>query len=278
MLEEQFISLRPKSRSLHIQKNSFFALLRSGPFLRVRCAKQGAVCVGQEVWRLWGFDMHEQFPPVLRLPSHWDNQQYVRWNDQRSIPEVVCDEPPDTPLTAWLKSNTKPEHQFGEHILYSDSAVLFAYNGRSKEWKVCKRVVDTVVGCMCFIMFNAAELYFLRLLSNRLRWFTSFAYIRTLEGTEYATYQQAYNRPGLLQNDNEWHACLIEAVVYYSAARLRLLSCTILDYNSPKNTYKLWLTFEDDFIGDLMYHTKQKRGKHRLPNHKDVVADGLIAV
>ena len=27
-------------------KNSFFALLRTGPFLRVRRAKQGAVCVG----------------------------------------------------------------------------------------------------------------------------------------------------------------------------------------------------------------------------------------
>ena len=30
----------------HPKKNSFLALLRTGPFLRVRGAKQGAVCVG----------------------------------------------------------------------------------------------------------------------------------------------------------------------------------------------------------------------------------------
>ena len=40
----------------------------------------------------------------------------------------------------------------------------------------------------------------------------------------------------------------------------------------------MWLTFEDDFIGDLMYHAKGKLGKHRLPNRKDVVKDALIAV
>ena len=30
----------------HRKKNGFFALLRTGPFLRFRRAKQGAVCVG----------------------------------------------------------------------------------------------------------------------------------------------------------------------------------------------------------------------------------------
>ena len=67
------------------------------------------MCTSEGVWRLLCFDMHEQSPPVMQLPIHLENQQYFRWSDQRSIPEVVRNGPPDTPLTAWFRSNTKPE-------------------------------------------------------------------------------------------------------------------------------------------------------------------------
>ena len=191
---------------------------------------------------------------------------------------MVRDGPPDTPLTARFKSNAKPERQFGKHLLYGDYAELFTYHFQSKEWKVRKKMVDTVVGCMHFIMPNAGELYILLVLLNHVPGATSYSYLRTVEGTEYAMYQQACICRGLLQDDDEWHACLEEAVGYYKAARLRLLFCTILEYNSPKDPYKLYLTFEDDFIGDLMYHAKKKPGKHRLPSRKDVVNDALTAV
>ena len=161
--------------------------------------------------------------------------------------------------------------------MYSDYAELFTYHGQSKEWELRKRGVDTVVGRMYFIMPHAGELYFLGLFFNHVPGATSFVYLRTVEGTEYVTYQQVSIRRGLLQVDDEWQTCLMEAVGHCSAARLRLLFCTILEYNLPKDPYKLWLTFEDDFIGDLMYHAKQKLGKHRLRNRKDVVNDALTA-
>ena len=232
----------------------------------------------REVWRHPGFDMYVQFQPVMRLPIHLENQRYVSWSDQQSLPDVVPHGPPDVSLTAWLKSNAKPQPQFGKHLLYTDYAELYTYHGQSKGWKVRKKMVDRVVGCMYFIMPNAGQLYFLHLSLNQVPGATSFAYLRTVEGTEHATYQQACIRRGLLQDDDEWHACLEEAVRYYSAARLRLLFCTIQDYNLQKDPYKLWLTFEDDFIGNLMYHAKKELGKHSLPERKDVVNDALIAV
>ena len=131
---------------------------------------------------------------------------------------------------------------------------------------------------MYFIMPNAGELYFLRLLLNHLPGATSFANLHTVQGIEYATYQQACTRRGLLQNDDEWQTSLMEALGYYSAARFCLLFRTSLEYNSQKDPYKLRLTFEDVFIGDLVYHAKQKLEKHRLLNRKDVVNDALIAV
>ena len=106
--------------------------------------------------------------------------------------------------------------------------VTMLSHSQSKEWKVRKRGADTVVGPVHFIMPNAGELSFLRLLLNHVPGATPFAYLRAVEGTEYATYQQACIRRGLLQDDDEWQACFMEAVGYYIAARLRLLLCTIL--------------------------------------------------
>ena len=214
----------------------------------------------------------------MRLPIHLETQQYVGRSDQQTLRDVVLDRPPDTPLTAWFKSNARPGHQFAKPLLYTDYAELFTYHGQSKKWKVCKKMVDTVVGRMYFIMPNAGEQYFLRLLLNNVQGATSFAYLGTVEGTEYATYQQACVPRGLLQDDDEWHACLEEAVGYYSAARLRLFFCTIQEYKSQKDPYKLWLTFQGDFIGDLTYNAKKELGKHRLPNRKDAVNGALIAV
>ena len=149
------------------------------------------ICTSDGVWRLLGIDMYEQYPPFMPLPIHLENQQYVRCSDQRTIPEVNPEGPPDTPLTAWFKSNTKPEQQFGKHLLYSDYAKPFMYHAQSKEWKFCSREVDIVVGHVYFFMPNAGELFFLCLLLNHVPCATFFAYLGFVEGTGYATYQQS---------------------------------------------------------------------------------------
>ena len=94
---------------------------------------------------------------------------------------MVRDGHPDTPLTGCFKCNTKPEHQFGKHLLYSDYAELFRYHSQSKQWKVRNRGVDTVFGRVYFIMPNARELYFLPLLLNHVPSATCLAYLRTVK-------------------------------------------------------------------------------------------------
>ena len=74
------------------------------------------ICTSEGVWGLLVFDLHEQFPPVLRLPVHLGNQQHVPWNAQQHLTDIVGDGTPDTPLTAWLKSNAKPDHAFSKYL------------------------------------------------------------------------------------------------------------------------------------------------------------------
>ena len=39
--------------------------------------------------------------------------------------------------------------------------------------------------------------------------------------------------------------------MYYKSSLLRLLFCTILEYNSPKDPYKLRLKYEEEFISNI---------------------------
>ena len=89
------------------------------------------ICTSEGVWRLLAFDLHEQFFPVLRLPVHLESWQHVRWNNQQHLTDSVGDGPPDTPLTAWLKSNAKQDHAFGKHLLYTDYAERFTYDAKT---------------------------------------------------------------------------------------------------------------------------------------------------
>ena len=237
------------------------------------------ICTSEGVWRLLAFDLHEQFPAVLRLPVHLENQQHVRWHDQQHLTDIVGDGPPDTPLTAWLKSNAKPDHAFGKHLLYTDYAERFTYDAKTKEWKIRKRGLNTLIGRMYFVLPNAGEVYFLRLLLHHVAGATSFQDLRTVHGNLCATFQEACVRRGLLEDDTEWEQCLNEAKMYYKSGRLRLLFCTILEYNSPKDPYKLWLKYEEEFISDIRWNWQRTHpGTKNEPTHAEIVNEALLRV
>ena len=237
------------------------------------------ICTSEGVWRLLAFDLHEQFPAVLRLPVHLENQQHVRWHDQQHLTDILGDGPPDTPLTAWLKSNAKPDHAFGKHLLYTDYAERFTYDAKTKQWKIRKRGLNTVIGRMYFVLPNAGEVYFLRLLLHHVAGATSFQDLRTVNGNLCATFQEACVRRGLLEGDTEWEQCLNEAKMYYRSGRLRLLFCTILEYNSPKDPYKLWLKYEEEFISDIRWNYQRTHpGAKNEPTHAEIVNEALLRV
>ena len=96
---------------------------------------------------------------------------------------MVPEGPPETQLTACFTSNAKPQHAFGRHLLYTNYAERFTYHAQSKEWKVRESMLNTVIGHMYFVMPNAGEVYFLRLLLYPCpRFATSFEHLRTVNG------------------------------------------------------------------------------------------------
>jgi hypothetical protein len=80
---------------------------------------------------------------------------------------------------------------------------------------------------------------------------TSFADLRTVNGTTYNTYREACIALGLLQDDNEWIQCLTEAAAMQVGSALRTLFATILLHCHPTSPGELWQRFRHQICDDL---------------------------
>jgi hypothetical protein len=112
---------------------------------------------------------------------------------------------------------------------------------------------------MYFVPPNGGERFYLRTLLGVVRGPTSFCDLRTFEGTQYTTFQEACAARGLLQNDEEWHMCLDEAAQMQTGAQLQRLFATILLFCQPAQPNLLWMKYREQFCDDL-YHWLELRG------------------
>ena len=84
---------------------------------------------------------------------------------------------------------------------------------------------------------------------------TSFKFLNTVNGKEYATFREAAIQLGLIAEESIWANCLIEAVAIETDIRkIRLLFATICIHCQPINpsASELWEVFKEDLIVDYI--------------------------
>jgi hypothetical protein len=84
------------------------------------------VSASESCWRIFGFNMHHNFPSVERLPVHVENGQSITYNPDTETPEEVISRPDidTTMLTAFFEACTQfPELAAG--LLYPDCPSKF---------------------------------------------------------------------------------------------------------------------------------------------------------
>ena len=72
-------------------------------------------------------------------------------------------------------------------------------------------------------------------------------------GTRHTTFIGACRARGLLQDDEEWRACLTEAATWQGARSLRNLFATILCECQPSDPPGLWAEFKEDLCEDILH-------------------------
>ena len=85
----------------------------------------------EAMWRIFGFPLCANYPPVLQLPLHLPNMHRVAFNAQADLNNVVSSENASkSMLTEYFKANEK--HPWARHILYKDFPGSFTWEKKKK--------------------------------------------------------------------------------------------------------------------------------------------------
>lgn len=214
----------------------------------------------EAMWRIYRLPLYQMQPAVITLQLHLEDCQPINYNDNTNLRNIVGNIfMQRTMLTQffWMNANNKKaKHQ---KLLYQNFPEEYVWDSQRRAWH--ERQQKEVIGRIATANPKEGERYYLRLLLAHIPSPTSYAYLRTIQGITYNSFNEAAIAHGLLQADDSNEKCMEEACMYRMPISLRQLFCTILVYCAPANPTELFFKFEDDMTKDytlLQKLTKQE--------------------
>ena len=177
----------------------------------------------------------------MHLAVHLENGQRVYFTKDNLHERI--NESPKTTLTAFFLLCQKDE--FARILLYCDVPKYYTWDASEKVFK--RRVQGKTVsgyptiratdalGRVYTVHPNNFECFFLRLLLHKIRGPTSYETLRTVNRQVCATFREACQIIGLLEDDAQWDATIAEAATVQSSARLRNQFVILLLACGPSN-------------------------------------------
>ena len=236
----------------------------------------------EAVWRILDFPIHERHPTVVHLAVHLENGQRVFFTEDNLHERV--NEPPKTTLTAFFL--LCQEDDFAKTLLYCDVPKYYTWNVSGKVFK--RRIQGAVVlghptikstdalGRVYTVHPNNFECFFLRLLLHTVRGPISFEALRTVNGRICATFREACQLRGLLEDDAQWDATMSEAATVQSPERLRDLFVVLLITCGPSNPEKLWESHKKSMTEDILIKTRRENPGMTLDYTLDMFNEALV--
>lgn len=185
-------------------------------------------------WRLFGFHLHDEWPSVVRLDIHTEEES---------------DAP--TMLTAYFDLNANDPT--ARLLCYADVPSEFVWNKLQMQW-IRRKNNMTALGRMYTVSPRDQERFFCRLLLLHRKGAQSFADLRTVHAVLHETFFAAAHALGLTHHDNAWVSCLQEASQTLHPVALRCLFATILLFNNVDDPLELWNQFADRMTEDLGFN------------------------
>ncbi|XP_073363372.1 uncharacterized protein [Aegilops tauschii subsp. strangulata] len=162
----------------------------------------------EAMWRIFGFPLCANYPPVLQLPLHLPNMHRVAFNAQADLKNVVSSENASkSMLTEYFKANEL--HPWARLILYKDFPGSSTWEKKKKIWK--RRVERFQLGRIVSANPAEGERYYLRVLLNHVPGETSFVDLLTVDAVVCGSFRESGERLGLIEADNTLDDCLTEA-------------------------------------------------------------------
>ncbi|XP_022680024.1 uncharacterized protein LOC101775756 [Setaria italica] len=200
------------------------------------------------MWRIYGFDLSKNHPPVQQLQLHLPDMHMVTYHKRDKIERVVKRPGADeSMLTAYFDYNRL--HEEGRGILYRDFPEHYTWESNGKFWKPRKNAVYQV-GRVVSAHPAEGECYFLRVLLNHVAGATSYKDLRTVDDVLLPSFREAAERRGLIEEDNTLDECLTENSLFHMPSSLRRLFAAILVFCEPNDVFGLWTKHFDAMSED----------------------------
>ncbi|KAK4385560.1 hypothetical protein Sango_2680000 [Sesamum angolense] len=155
-----------------------------------------------------------------------------------------------------------------KHLNFGWLESIYMLNSRStsdefnlKDW-VARTSQNKVIGRIYIVFPYEGERFFLRILLNHVKGPRSFEEMLTINGVTYATFKEAAQRRGLLQEDDYVRQCLHEARSIRMPASLRRLFVSILVFCQPVGVRHLWDEFYPYMVEDYAISSSTDTSVH----------------
>ncbi|GFR90170.1 DNA helicase-like protein [Elysia marginata] len=215
------------------------------------------VSASEACWRLFHFELQDQYPSIQRLAIHLPGQQSVVYREGHA--QVALQNIQDTTLTAWFEANETYEE--ARNLRYDEMQENFTWDIKTRKWKPRQRKLS--IGRLYNACPSEGERFFLRLLLQHIKGARSYEDLRTLENGQVCnTFHEAALQRGLQQDDGEWRFCLEEAALTSNPIHLRKLFSVILIFCAPSDPVGLWTQFHPHMCEDYTYHYQQRNEIH----------------
>ncbi|XP_025611896.1 uncharacterized protein [Arachis hypogaea] len=208
----------------------------------------------EAVWRIFGYDIQQKEPSVIRLPFHLSDEHPVVFRDYENIVDVIdrVDGRP-TKMLAWMLANRL--FPFGRTLTYSQFPNKFVWKEDISLWMPRKQGFS--IGRLTHVPRGSGEDYYLRLLLNIQKGCVSFVDIRTVAGVVYSTFKEACYALGLLQDDKEFVDAILEVGNWASANYIRDLFVVLLLSNNMGRPENVWQQCYNVLSEDILYFQRK---------------------
>ena len=226
-----------------------------GPHDEISEYLQGRYLTAPEaVANMFSFHLHEQYPSVMALAIHLNDEQFVQFKPEDNLHDVAKTKPIST-LMGWFIGNvTYPEYR---HLLYSEYPEQMTWNRNGHVWKPRAKTARRTIGRMYTAYPKHGERFYLRLLLNHVTGAQSFSQLRTVDNIIYESYKSAAEAAGLTVDDNEYRECLNEAKEIKMGFQLRALFAIMLQHCNVKEPQQLFKDFYYYLAEDILYECRQ---------------------
>ncbi|CAG8746952.1 3506_t:CDS:1, partial [Racocetra fulgida] len=186
-----------------------------------------------------------------RLAVHLDGRHNVTFQDEENLQNVANrNQNHITTLTAWFQKNI--ENSIAHIYTYVDFPSYYTWNSSRCKWTP-RKTSTTMIGRLYMVQPSEGERYYLQTLLTHVKGAIGFDNLKTINSYTCNNFKEVCSYLGLLQNDTEWDACLLEASAVQTGHQLQQLFATILLFCQLVKPELLWDNHKVALCEDILY-------------------------